>query len=89
MQQQPQQHMMQNKPQQAPMQQGTQNRSPYSSMAIPTNNNNASMNSANAASKAVKTLPSIKENYSTGIKLQEVNGANGRQLQVDSCPSVL
>jgi hypothetical protein len=84
-QQQPQQHTMQNKPQQAPMQQGNMSRSPYSSMAIPTNNNG--MNSG--ASKGVKTLPSIKENYSTGIKLQEVNGANGRQLQVDTCSSVL
>ena len=81
--------MMQNKPAPVQQQQVPQNKSPYSTVAMPSSNNNmansnAGMNGANNANKGVKTLPSIKENYSTGIKLQEVNGASGRQLQVDT-----
>ncbi len=43
---------------------------------------NSFMPAGTATQKSAKTLPSIKDNYTTGIKLQEVSGMMGRQLQV-------
>jgi hypothetical protein len=44
--------------------------------------NNSYVLTGTTSSKGMKTLPSIKDNYTTGIKLQEVSGMQGRQLQV-------